>query len=113
MYQQFSELPALQLGALRIECFGQRFRSQSTGRDEFRAELRTAAGHEDGVDETRLEVDLGLVALDVRDVEAAGRFLLGEAQQQGGERGRREVALEHARPPSLRRHPDVRISSAK
>src|SRR6185369_7556930 len=74
-------------------------RGERPGGHETGPEQRAAAGHVHGVDETVPQVDLGLLTGGVRDVEAAGRLLGPEVEQDLLERAGEEVAVEHASPP--------------
>jgi len=97
--QQLAEPPALQLGALGFECFSERLGCECSGGHQLGAELGTAARHRDRVDQAALEIDEGFLARGVVDVEATARGVLGEFEQQRGERSRGQVAFEHERPP--------------
>ena len=83
VHQQLTEPPALQLGALDLQRLREGLRGEGAAGHQADAELRPAAGHDDGVDLAVPEVDLGLVALRVADEQAAGGAGVRQVEEHG------------------------------
>ena len=92
--EQLAESPALQLGALDLQCLGQRFGGDSAGGHQSDAEQWTAAGHGDGVHKPVAEPHDRLVASRICHGQSTGRLLGRMLKEKVFDFGRR-VAVGH------------------
>jgi len=103
VHEQLAQAPALQLGALDLQCLGQGLGGQGSARHQPDTEHDPAAGHHDGIDCAVAEEDLRLVALLVTDEQATGRSRLRQVVEHGLDGVGEESTLGHERPPIHRR----------
>ena len=93
--EELAEAPALELGALDLERFSQRLRSEDAGGHEADAEEWSPAGDRHRVDVAVAEPHRGLLALGLGHDEASGGLLRGELEQEAVHAGS-EAAVRHA-----------------